>query len=392
MFHSFNVFLGRQKPDCIGPLSKNRDIEPGLDNQTHQMMVLESHPPPYKGMVRITKQRNGSPMKKTLIILVSVAMTLLALSASSISAGEKPFAKLVPALEGAPPEGFTIGKGHTAYNGSIDGSIYKVNLRNGEGEILVEAEPDFDVFTGDCRKLGMRVDRRSNYLHVAGCIYGDAYVFDADSGEEIMKYQLDDSGFSVINDIAITKDAVYFTDFGQPFIYRLPLSKNGRIPGDENAATAIPLTGDFEAGENVYGAFANGIVATPNGKTLIIGNSGTSKIFRVDPTTGHADEIIVDPPLVGFLDGIVLHEGVLFILTPDGTFACPPEDRVQVVVLDKDMLTGTLVGSITDPTMDGVASGAMHGSSLYVNNARYCDWPAPPTQYWVTKLNIYDVQ
>ena len=65
---------------------------------------------------------------------------------------------------------------------------------------------------------------------------------------------------------------------------------------------------------------------------------------------------------------------------------------VQVVVLDEDMLTGTRVGAITDPGMDGVASGAMHGDSLYVNNARYGDFPGLPTEYWVTKLNIYDVQ
>jgi outer membrane protein assembly factor BamB len=324
--------------------------------------------------------------------LASAAVILLVLPILAANAGEKAFPNIVPALEGAPPEGFTIGKGHTAYNGSIDGSIYKMNLRNGQGEILVPAEPDFDVFAGDCHKLGMRVDRRSNYLFVAGCVNGDAYVFDADSGEEVMKYQLDDSGLSVINDIAITRDAVYFTDFGQPFIYRLPLSRNGRIPGGEDAAIAIPLTGDFEAGDNVYGAFANGIVATPNGKNLIVGNSGTSKIFLVDPTTGHADEIAVDPPLVGFLDGIVLHEGVLYIATPDGTFACPAEDRIQVVVLDEDMLSGSLIGTITDPSMDGVASGALHGDSLYVNNARYCDYPGSPTEYWITKLNIYDVQ
>ena len=334
-------------------------------------------------------------MKKAPIILISLAMTLLALSAQSISAGEKPFAKIVPALDGAPPEGFTIGKGTTAYNGSIDGSIFKVNLRNGQGEILVPAEPDFD-FVNECHKLGMRVDPRSNYLFVAGCINGDAYVFDADSGEEIMKYQLAPQYESTINDIAITKDAVYFTDFAQPFIYRLPLSKNGRIPSDEDAATAIPLTGDFEVGDNNFGAFANGIVATPDGKTLIVGNSGTSKIFRVDPTTGHADEIIVSPPLVGFpagfQDAIVLHDGVLFILTPDASDTYPPVDRVQVVVLNEDMLTGNLVGTIIDSDMDGVASGAMHGDSLYVNNARYWDYPGLPTEYWITKLNIYDVE
>lgn len=333
-------------------------------------------------------------MKKLFVSLAFSAVTLLMLTAQSVSAGGKPFPKFVQALDGAPPEGFTIGRAYTAYNGAIDGSIYKMNLRTGEGETLVDAEPDFDVFAGDCYKLGMRVDLRSGYLFVAGCINGDAYVYDADTGDEIKKYQLDDSGFSVINDIAITQDAVYFTDFGQPFIYRLPLSKNGRIPGDADAATAIPLTGDFEAGDNLLGAFANGIVATPDGKTLVIGNSGSSKIFKVNPTTGHADEIIVDPPLLGlldgsFLDGIVLYEGVLFILSPGET---AEGDLVQVVELSDDMLTGNFLGTISDPGMDGVASGAMHGDSLYVNNARYGDFPGLPTEYWITKLNIYDLQ
>lgn len=328
-------------------------------------------------------------LKATAIVLVALTVPIL-----SANAGEKPFQKIVPALDGAPPEGFTIGKGSTAYNGSIDGSIYKVNLRNGQGGTLVGAEPDFDVFAGDCHKLGMRVDPRTNYLFVAGCVNGDAYVYDADTGEEIMKYQLDDSGNSVINDLAITNNAVYFTDFGQSFIYRLPLSKNGRIPSDAGAATAIPLTGDFDAGDNLIGRFANGIVATPDGKTLVVGNSGTSKIFKVDPGTGHADEILVDPPLLGlldgsFLDGIVLHEGVLFILSPGET---PEGDLVQVVALSEDMLTGTLLGTIADSGMDGVASGAMHGDSLYVNNARYLDFPGLPTEYWITRLNIYDVQ
>ena len=328
-------------------------------------------------------------MKIVTTKLASVAAILLSLPILSASAGGPAFPKIVPSLEGSFPEGFAIGKGTTAYDGSVDGSIYKVNLRNGEGEIFVPAD---DPFTG-CTKLGMRVDRRSNYLFVAGCEVGNALVYDADTGENIMEYQLASSGTPVINDIAVTQDTVYFTDFGQPFIYSLPLSKNGRIPSSEDAATAIPLTGDFESCLNLGGIFANGIVATPDGKTLIVGHSGCSKIFKVDPTTGHADEIIVDPPLAGlpdgsFLDGIVWYDGALFILSPGETAA---GDMVQVVVLEEDMLTGTRVGMITDSDMDGVASGAMHGDSLYVNNARYGASPED-TARWITKLNIYDVQ
>jgi outer membrane protein assembly factor BamB len=316
------------------------------------------------------------------LILTMLVLAAWSLPAQTALAGDKPFAKTVPALTGAPPEGFTIGLGTTAYNASVDGSIYKVDLRSGEGEVLVPAEPGFDLFAGDCYKLGLRVDPRSNYLFVAGCFWGNAYVFDAETGEELMNYELAPFG-TVINDLAITREAVYFTDFTAPFLYRLPLSKNGRLP-DGAASTPIPLNGD-------NGPFtANGIVATPNGDTVIIGDSTTAQIYRVDPVTGHTDRIVVDPPLVGFIDGIVMHQGMLYILTPFGDGSGP--DWIQVVALDKEMLTGTMVGKIIDPDMDGVASGAMFGNSLYVNNARYTTFPGPDTEYWLTKLDIKDVQ
>ena len=136
-----------------------------------------------------------------------------------------------------------------------------------------------------------------------------------------------------------------------------------------------------------YGSgVANGIVATPDGRTLIVGDSFRSKIFRVDPATGHSREIVVDPPLDGFLDGIVMHERTLYIMTPD--INCPPVDRIQVVQLDRDLLTGTQLPPITGADLAGVASGAIFGGTLYVNNARYCDFPQPDTEYWVTGLTI----
>ncbi|MEJ2604677.1 MAG: hypothetical protein P8172_15580 [Gammaproteobacteria bacterium] len=321
------------------------------------------------------------------ILIATLSLATWALATQTVHAGDKlvdeTFAKTVPALTGAPPEGFTIGKGSTAYNGSIDGSIYKVDLRSGEGGVLVPAEPNFDIFT-DCYKLGMRVDPRSNYLFVAGCQGGDAYVFDADTGEEIRKYQLAPPLSTVINDLAITTDAVYFTDFTQPFLFRLPLSRNGRLP-DDSAVMPIPLSGDFVA-DDPFCCAGNGIVATPDGGTLIVGNSNNAQIYRVDPTTGQADRIEVNPPLVGFIDGIVLREHKLYILTPFGDGS--GGDWVQVVQLDKDLLTGTRVQIITDPDLDGVASGAFFGGALYVNNARYNVFPQPDTEYWLTRLEV----
>jgi hypothetical protein len=327
-------------------------------------------------------------MNNNLLKMATIAFIALALPVQSVSAADEPFPTRVPTLDGAASEGFAIGKGHTAYNSSPDGSIYKVDLRSGQGEVLVPQGPD----PFDCRKLGMRVDDRTNYLFVAGCFYGNALVFDADNGALIMEYQLNNSGeFGVVNDLTITNDAVYFTDSFRPVLYRLPLSNNGEIPLDPGAATEIPLPPEF-ANLDPFCCTGNGIVSTPNGKTLIIGHSNLARLYRLDTASGEVDQITVDIPLTGFLDGIAMQGKTLYIMTPYD-FPGPPVsiDMIQVVELDKEYLSGTLVDAITDPeNLDGVASGAIFGNSLYVNNVRYTVAfpPEPDTPFWVTKLKI----
>ena len=317
-------------------------------------------------------------MKTLLLSAMAIALIGSALPAETTAAEDGPFPKKIFTQPGSPPEGFTIGKGTTAYQGSLDGSIFKSDLRTGKGGVLVGVVEPWTETT--CRLLGMRVDPRTNYLFGAGCYRGNAFVYDADNGALIAEYQLDSSGSSVINDLAITNDAVYFTDFNQPFLYRLPLSRNGGLPAAD-AATAIPLTGDFGVG------VANGIVATPDGKTLIVNDSFRSKIFRVDPATGIANEIVVEPALDGFLDGMILQGKTLYIVTPYD-FVPDPVDRIQVLQLSDDLLSAKRVKTITNADFDGVASGAIFGDSLYVNNARYFDFPEPTTTYWFTKVTI----
>lgn len=289
------------------------------------------------------------------------AISLLALSAQSISAGEKPFPRTVYSEDNSWPEGFAIGTGHTAYNGSVDGSIYKVNLRSGKGEIL---NPNETPDPWDCLKLGMRVDSRTNNLFVAGCWYENLLVYNADTGVVKADYQLGPQFESLVNDLAITNDAVYITDSFLPYIYRLPLAENGGLPPNADDVTTIDLPNEFIMDWNGPCCGGNGIVATPDGKTLIIGHSILSALYRVDLATGNVEEIEVSPPLTGFLDGLVMHNRTLYIMNPD-------HEMVQVVELEKGLLSGTLVGKITDPNMSGVASGALFGKSLYVNNAHY---------------------
>ena len=313
------------------------------------------------------------------------ALLFLLLASVTAFGASGPFPKIIRTPNGSAPEGFTIGKGTTAYNASPDGSIYKVDLRTGLGDILVPVQdPE------GCLVLGMRVDPRTNYLFVAGCIAGNAFVYDADNGALIMEYQLGPAGLGVVNDLAITEDAVYFTDSYRPVLYRLPLSKNGGLPPNSDGVTEIPLPPEFELDiDNDPCCGGNGIVAAPDGKTLIIGHSNLAQLYRVDPSTGDVDAISVDRPLFGFLDGIAMKGRTLFIMTPTDP---PPIEGIQVVKLDKSMLSGRRLRTITDPDhLNDVASGAIFGNSLYVNNPRYQIFPPKPnTKYWITKLKLHD--
>lgn len=320
---------------------------------------------------------------KNKFLLGVLAGAVLALPSQTIYAGDKPFPTRVPVLDGSQSEGFAIGKGPTAYNSSPDGSIYKVNLRSGKGEVLVPPGPD----PFDCRKLGMRVDKRTNYLFVAGCVYGNAFVFDADNGALIMEYQLNNSGEpGLVNDLTITKDAVYFTDSFRPVLYRLPLARNGGIPGDAGAATEMPLPPEFVLDPTGF-ISGNGIVSTPNGKTLIVGHSNLSRLYSVDTATG--DVALITEGLPTFPDGLAIQGRTIYSLHPLSFLGAP--DEITVIELSDDLLSGEIVGTITDPdNLDGVASGAIFGSSLYVNNARYTSpFPPPPDfPFWVTKISI----
>src|SRR5215210_766587 len=110
---------------------------------------------------------------------------VLSLLAATIVAATPAASPNWPARIDLPPgfmtEGIAIGKGHTFYVGSTQttglypGSIYAGDLRTGEGDILVEGATGraaFGIFADNC-----------NRLWVAGGGTGNAYVYDATTGD-----------------------------------------------------------------------------------------------------------------------------------------------------------------------------------------------------------------
>ena len=198
--------------------------------------------------------------------------------------GPTAYPDLIPLPDGFFPEGIVTGRGHEFFVGSlIDGSVYRGDLRTGEGEVFVTSPAGGPA-------VGLSYDSRGDHLFVAGGFTGQGFVYDATTGEEAGVYDFADPGTSAtfVNDVIVTRSAAYFTDSFRPSLYRVPLGPRGRLP-EGSAVEELPLGGDFQF---IPGEFnANGIDAPPSGAYLIVVNSETGILYRVDPATGEASEV-----------------------------------------------------------------------------------------------------
>jgi hypothetical protein len=264
-----------------------------------------------------------------------------------------PFPETIPVPPGSQPEGIATGKGNTFYAGSrFDGSVYRGNLRTGDGAVLVPGR------VGERGAYGLKF--RGGQLYVAGGPFGTGYVYDAQTGEDVAVLDFD-GGF--VNDVTVTRKAAFFTDSNKPFIYRYD-----RRTG---ATRSIPITGEFTY---VPGEFnANGIAATRNGKLLILVSSFTGQLFTANPETGVTREIAIPEPVKNG-DGILLRGKKLYVVRNQ-------DEVVQVLRLRDHYTRGTDAGELTDSDFDIPTTIAAKGRRLYVINARFSTPPTPTTPY-----------
>jgi hypothetical protein len=268
------------------------------------------------------------------------------------------FPSVIPLPNGFQPEGIVVGRGTTFYVGSLagpfTGAIYRGDLRTGAGSILVPPQQPGQA-------VGLAYDQRSDYLFVAGGLLGTLFVYDGTSGATVAAVPL--PGGLLINDVFVTRDAAYLTDSFQPVLYRVPLGPGGRVSAG-TTAQVIPMSGDYVFDPTVeLGINNNGIVATPDGKQLIVVNMGTGRLYLVDPRTGVARNIDVGT-LLPATDGLVLQGRTLYAVQ---NFL----NRIAVVQLAPDFRSGTVVRYITDPGFRIPTTADVFGSSLYAVNARF---------------------
>lgn len=270
------------------------------------------------------------------------------------------FPDVIPVPAGFQPEGVVTGRGHTAYVGSLaNGAIYKVDLRTGKGHVFIEG-------TDNSSAVGLAYDKRSNYIYVAGGLFGHITVYDATDGAMVKKYHVGAEG-GFINDGIVTDNAIYFTDSFVPVLYKIPLYDDDELP-EESDVEVLSLSGDFE---HTPGEFnANGIEATRDGESLFIVNSFSGLLFKVDPITAEAQVVDLGGVLLNSGDGMLMRGRALYVVQ---NFL----NQIAEITLSADGLSGQLTQMITNPNFQIPTTASYFGNALYAINARFDVAPPP---------------
>jgi sugar lactone lactonase YvrE len=294
-------------------------------------------------------------MRSRVSFAAIVAIAVLTFAAPA-QAASFPHVIVLPGATSA--EGIASGKGTTFFAGDLfRGDIYRGDVRSGAASLFVDAP-------SGRMALGMKVDIDRGLLFVAGGFTGQAYVYDARSGAQVASFQLADPALgTVINDVALTNGAAWFTESAHPRLFRVPIAPDGSVGSPSTLVLTGPaasLTGDFNL---------NGIAATPDGKTLIVAHSSNGTLYTVNPITGASAAIAgANTPSV---DGILLEAGRVWAV----------ENFLNQIVelrLSPDLSSATIERTITNAAFEVPTTVARFGRRLATVNAKF-DTGFPPT-------------
>ncbi|GAA3854257.1 hypothetical protein GCM10022243_19750 [Saccharothrix violaceirubra] len=283
---------------------------------------------------------------------------LLVLGPSGVAVAE-PFPTTLGLPDGFRPEGIAVDAEYAYFGSMGTGAIRRVRLADGTSTQLTPG-------AAGTAALGLKVDGRGR-LFVAGGGGGDARVLDTATGRTIATFRLATRS-TFVNDVVLTPEAAWFTDSTTAVIHRLPFGADGTLPAK---AQAVRLSGDIRY---TSGTNANGIETSPDGKSLIIAQHNTGRLFRVDPATGATREIQVAGGPLADTDGLVRDGETLYVVENRS-------NRVAVVKLDAPGTRGALVKRVTDPRFDVPTTAALYRDRLYLPNGRFTTTPMPDTPY-----------
>lgn len=307
------------------------------------------------------------PTRRSLLAAAVAAPALLA-AAGTPAVAAPPATIALPV--GFRPEGITSGAGGKFWTGSLaDGALYSGDLATGRGRVVAPGQ------TGKALR-GMQVDGRSGLVWVAGNegALGVVYAYTR-TGTPVHRVEVPGSVF--LNDLVVTRDAVWVTDSNVDRLTRLPLAPGGVLAGEPSY---VPLTGAWPVTE---GLRANGIRELDR-DTLLLNHSTAGGLWTVPKSSGVVAPLEVrgGPGLVGG-DGLELAGNLLYDVRGSG------QQEVSVLALRAGARgwVATWRGALTDPTLSVPSTATRWDRYLWTVNARFGAVPDPATaEYHLTRL------
>ncbi|ONI72122.1 superoxide dismutase [Kribbella sp. ALI-6-A] len=313
-----------------------------------------------------------------MIKLLAAVTALLTVAQPAVATHHSlPTTYIVSRDSGVLPEGIAVTRDGTIYVTSYGtGAVYRGTVRDPELKPFLPAGSD-----GRARATGVHVDDRGR-VFVAGFDTGALFVYSA-GGDLLAKRATPVTG-TALNDLVITKDAVYVTDSRTGVLWRSSLA-GGRVG---------PLTRwlgpeDFP----VVPGFLNGIAATPDGRIALVADGGTGSgepgddhLFRIDLQRRTATEMTVSGGQLGVSDGLLLEGNRLYgvvDLPADATGTNP--SAVNLAVLDRGLTAAYVVrqsGSVPRAQTPTTIARDPAGRLLWVNSQ--LGNPSPTAPFTVT--------
>jgi sugar lactone lactonase YvrE len=314
-----------------------------------------------------TTAKDSAPATRIRWLIAPLLLLVLLAAWATPAAASRPAEQVIVLPGASSAEGIAAGRGTTFYAGDLlQGDIFRGDIRRGTAELFIDAPQGRWA-------VGMATSNAHELLFVAGGLTGQGYVYDTGSGATVASYQLAAPGASFINDVTVTKDGAWFTNSVQAQLYFVPVSGAG-VPGPARTLTLTGPAADTSAEFNL-----NGIAATPNGKTLIVGHSANGELYTVDPATGESATIAgVSVPAV---DGLLLEAGRLWAVQNE-------LNQIAEIRLRPDLSSGVVKKVITSDLFQIPTTVARFGRRLAAVNAKF-DTGFPPTadQYEVVVVN-----
>jgi sugar lactone lactonase YvrE len=309
-------------------------------------------------------------MKHSLTLFAAALATCIAVAAAA--AAPRPDAYVLPGQQ-VFPEGVAYWQGtDTFFVGSTtDGTIFRGNLNDPETTVFSPGG-----FEGRTAAVGMKVDKHGRLI-VDGGATGLVSVLDAHTGQLIRKFSTNFTGAQFLNDVVVAKNGdAFITDSMRPVLYRIPAGELRPASGTAPLEAWLDFTGtplQYQPGFNL-----NGIVATANGKYLIVTQSNTGKLFRITIATKEVVEIqILGGTVAG--DGLWLRGQTLWAVVRPEILKLKLRHEFTVA----EIVKRTTPAELKDPTTIAIAKGRM-----LVVNSQFGNRTSPVLPFTVSSIPV----